>query len=195
MKKQKLYILVTFITVNAHLHAVQKNFDVILEPTWQDLEHNPQKSKDFGGKLILVGKITFKKKESAEPVYLNHLELVWQGAPIETLISSLYKQNLDPNKKDFIPIEDYLVCDGTWNKRKQVLILNFDHKHTLGPINTFYLVLTVPDSLEKIVQNGSFCIEKQCLPYRLKQSIQSDSLALEFTKTRKETTHTAALVH
>lgn len=191
--KQKLYILISVITIQTSLYANTKNFNVILEPTWQDLERNAQKSKDFGGKLILVGTITFKKKESVEPVYLNHLELIWQGETIDNLISSLYKKNLDPDKKDFIPIEDYLVCDGIWNKKKQTLILNFDHKHTLGPINTFYLVLTVPDNLERSLQNGSFCIEKQCLPYRLKQSIQHDSLALEFKKTKKTTTQTAAL--
>jgi len=191
--KQKLYILITCIAIQTSLCANTKNFNVILEPTWQDLEHNAKKSKDFGGKLILVGTITFKKKESVEPVYLNHLELTWHGDKINNLASSLYKKNLDPDKKDFLPIEDYLVCDGMWNKKKQTLILNFDQKHTLGPINTFYLVLTVPKKLEQSLQNGYFCIEKQCLPYRLKQSIEHDSLALEFKKIKKEATKTAAL--
>lgn len=191
----KICILLSCLALHNNLSTNTKNFDVIIEPTWQDLEGNPQKSKEFGGQLILVGTITFKKKESSEPVYLNHLELVWHGEKINTLASSLYKKKLDPDKKDFIPIEDYLVCDGIWNKSKQTLILNFAQKHTLGPINTFYLVLSVPKKLKSLLQNGSFCIEKQCLPYRLKQSIQNESLSLKFKHKKKEFLQTAALTH
>jgi len=190
--KYTLYVLLIFIISHACIYPDTKNFYITLDPIWKDLEHDPQKSKHFGGKLILAGKLTFKKKESVEPIYLNHLELIWHGKKIDTLVGALYKKNLDPNKKDFIPIEDYLVCDGIWNKNKQALILNFDQKYTLGPINTFYLVLTVPESLDAILHNGSFCLEKQCLPYRLKQSLESDSLALEFKKTIKKSPHTVA---
>ncbi len=189
--KQKLFFILLIITIKAILATNTKHFNVILESTWQNLENNKNKSKSLDDKLILVGTITFKKKESIESVYLNHLELIWQGKKINNITSSLYKKNLDPDKKDFIPIEDYLVCDGTWNKKKQTLILHFDHKYTLGPINTFYLVFMVPNELEKSLQNGSFCIEKQSLPDRLKQSVQNDSLALEFKNIQKKVTYTA----
>ena len=62
------------------------------------------------------------------------------GENIENLISSLYKKV--PNK-EFLPIEDNLICDGIWNKKTQTIILPFEEKETLGPSTKFYLVLTI----------------------------------------------------
>lgn len=149
-------------------------FSVILEPKWENLESNTKKTEEFGGKWVLVGSITFKKN-SKESVNLNNIYLRWQGENIENLVGSLYKKKSD---KNFIPIQDYLICDSVWNKAKQTLILKFDEKQTLGPSTTFYLVLTIPEKIEKKVQNGSFIIEKEHLPDQFKGYAQQHSLSL-----------------
>lgn len=170
-----LLILVT--TLNAFA-LVEKgksdDFSIIIESKWQDLEKEPAKAKEFGGKLILVGSITLKKR-SKEYVSLSKIYLRWNGCPIDNLVGSLYKKELD---KDFHPIEEYLVCDGVWNKNKQRLLFEFDEKQTLGPTNIFYLVLTVPEELEKTLKNGSFEIEHSCLPELLQQCTINQELAL-----------------
>lgn len=150
------------------------DFSIIIDSKWQDLEREPAKAKEFGGKLILVGSITLKKR-SKEHVALSKIYLRWEGAPIENLVGSLYKKELD---KDFHPIEEYLVCDGVWNKNKQRLLLEFDEKQTLGPTNIFYVVLTVPEELEKILKTGRFEIEHSCLPELLQKCTINQELAL-----------------
>lgn len=154
------------------------DFTISIEPSWENLEHNHEKNMQFGGKWMLAGTITFKKKKADEAVHLHKLELHWHGASIDALIASLYKKNFDPTKKEFLPIQDYLVCDGTWNKTKQTLLLNFENKHTLGPIETFYLVLTVPETIEHALKGGFFSLESNCLPDPFKKCMQGNTLAL-----------------
>lgn len=175
--KRIVYGLLLFISTNI-IGLVEKgksdDFSIIIESKWQDLEREPAKAKEFGGKLILVGSITVKKR-SKEHVALSKIYLRWKGCPIETLTGSLYKKETD---KDFHPIEEYLVCDGTWNKSKQRLLFEFDEKQTLGPTNIFYVVLTVPEELEKTLKNGSFEIEHSCLPELLQECTKNQELAL-----------------
>jgi len=164
------FLLITPLVSRSTINA----FSVILESKWENLESNTKKTEEFGGKWVLVGSITFKKN-SKEPVNLNKIYLKWDGESIENLVGSLYKKK--PNK-DFIPIQDYLVCDSAWNKTKQTLILKFDEKQTLGPITTFYLVLTIPEKIEKKVKQGSFIIEKECLPDQFKGYAKQHNLSL-----------------
>lgn len=130
---------------------------------------------DFGGKWVLVGSITFKKK-SKEQLFIDTLSLSWKGQHIDHLVASLYKKNLS---RDFLPIEDNLICDGVWNKTKQSLIFNFDEKETLNPTTIFYLVLTIPHTLEPILKNGAFVLEEHNLPKPFKQNSQTMHLSLE----------------
>lgn len=155
------------------------DFKIILEPKWQNLEDNPQKNDQFGGQWILAGCITFKKK-SKDVINLSTLQLHWHGPKIENLLASLYKKNLD---KEFIPVEDNLICDGLWNKKEQTLILTFNKKHNLGPLNIFYLVLTVPPHLENKLKSGFFSIEKNELPMQYNLSMRNTSLSLAFNTT------------
>jgi len=164
MKYVTYFIPIFVLTTTFLSHTTANEFSVTLEPKWENLEPNTRKTKEFGGKWILVGSITFKKN-SKEPVNLNKIYLSWQGEAIKNLVGSLYKKKLD---KNFIPIQDYLICDSAWNKTKQTLILKFDEKQTLGPITTFYLVLTIPESIETVVKKGSFIIEKEYLPEQFK---------------------------
>ncbi len=150
------------------------DFTIIIEPKWQDLEREPDKAKEFGGKLILVGSITLKKR-SKEHVALSRIYLRWEGQEIDNLVGSLYKKEPD---KDFHPIEEYLICDGIWNKSKQRLVFEFDEKQTLGAHNIFYVVLTVPPALEKILKTGRFHIEHSCLPELMQECTKNQELAL-----------------
>lgn len=149
---------------------------ITLKPKWRDLDGNSTKAAQFGGKWILVGSITFKRCK--DPIFIETINLHWNGEPLDNLIASLYRKNLD--KELFMPIEENLVCDGIWSKNKQTLILNFDEKENLAPTTVFYLVLTVPEDIEPILTMGSFSLEDQCLPKPFKQCAQQEKLSLAF---------------
>jgi len=179
MKQFSYAILSTIFFTLPMLHGnPPQDFTISIEPSWDNLEHGNDKSSQFGGKWILAGSITFKKKKADEAVHLQTLLLHWHGISIDTLSASLYKKNFDPTRKDFLPIEDYLVCDGTWNKKKQTLVLDFNTKQTLGTVETFYLVLTVPESVEPALKDGFFSLEPTCLPEPFKKCIDTNTLAL-----------------
>jgi hypothetical protein len=155
-----------------------ENFKVRLEPTWQNLENDTHTKDVFGGKWILVGSITFKKRAKIS-VALNQIHLQWYGEPLDNLMGSLYKHTHD---KAFIPIEDNLICDSVWNKTKQMLILNFDEKQTLSAVNVFYLVLTIPEKMEPVLKQGYFSIEHSSLPEPFKEYATKNSLSLMLNK-------------
>src|SRR5260370_11531435 len=88
-------VLVAMLSTFAAIERSENNdFAIIIEPKWQDLEQEPANAKKFGGKLILVGSITVKKR-SKEHVALSKIYLRWQGKPIDTLVGSLYKKEPD----------------------------------------------------------------------------------------------------
>jgi len=160
--------------------TIHDDFIVTLESTWHCLDDTDGSCSQFGGKWVLVGNITFRKKSVKDSIHLHQLKLHWHGPFISTLSASLYKKNFDPTKKDFLPIDDYLVCDGCWNNTKQTLILTFDERQTLGAVEVFYVVLTVPDNLELILKQGSFSLEKNDLPLPFQHTCTTASLQLSF---------------
>jgi hypothetical protein len=167
-------MLPTIISITSMTTRTIENFDIVLKSKWQELGSNVIKHTDFGGKWVLVGSITFKKR-SKDPIFVDEINLCWHGEKLDNLIGSLYKKNLG---KDFLAIEDNLICDGIWNEKKQTLILDFDEKENLGPTTIFYLVLTVPESIEPILKKGHFCLENNCLPHPFKQCAQNEKLLL-----------------
>ncbi len=150
------------IIASSSLHAtIPSDCLLSVAPHWDNIERNCTHEKEFGGKWMLVGSITFRKK-SKEQTKLETMKLAWHGKRINHLDGSLYKKL--PDKK-FLPIEQNLVCDSAWNKARQELILNFKHnKQTLGPISIFYLVLTVPHEMEDTLRKGHFSVVKKELP-------------------------------
>lgn len=141
---------------------IAHNCSISLEPCWNNLEQKNTKKEVFGGQWVLIGSITFRKKQLKEEIKLEHIDLCWHGDKIERLNGSLYKKL--PHKK-FIPIEANLLCDGTWDMSNQHLVMDFSNrKQTLGPLNIFYLVLTVPDQLEPTIKKGHFSLAKTSLP-------------------------------
>lgn len=169
-----LLLLIPLFAYAAH------DFDVVLEPLWLELG-NSKKAEEFGGKWMLVGSIIFKKRIK-DPVCIGTIILRWSGDRLDNLIASLYKKNLN---KEFLPIEDNLICDGSWNKSKQLLILNFEEQESLGPTTIYYLVLTVPESLEPLLKTGSFCIDQECLPFPFQQCAHNKNLSLAVNSSQK----------
>lgn len=174
MKIISYAFLISAAVVAQSLRAAQEPFKVIVEPKWHNLDLDPLRTKQFGGKWILAGSITFKK-HSTEAVFLDGIQLSWKGEKIDQLIGSLYEKN---EAGEFLPIEKYFVCDSCWKKSTQQLFLNFEHPLTLGAINTFYLVLTVPEDIEPILKNGSFYIEQAGLPLPYRDYVKDHELAI-----------------
>lgn len=160
--------------------ANDDNFQVIITPSWQCLD-NDQRACAFGGNWVLVGSITFKKKIKND-VALDRLYLHWKGPWLENVIGSLYTK---ANNKKFLPIEENLVCDSTWHKSEQLLKLSFDEEHRLGAINTYYLVLTVPENQKRILHDGQFDI----VTYHLPEVFQKPDLALSLDVTNTSVHH------
>lgn len=145
---------------------------VIVEPRWQELAKNSKECKLFGDEWVLIGNITFKKR-SREGMSLSTLHLQWHGDPLENMLASLYKKNPE---KDFMPIEENLVSDSCWNKKEQKLILNFKKKETLGVLNIFCLVLTIPQDTKDAVQTGYFTVATDTLPEAFQKTAQTTDL-------------------
>jgi hypothetical protein len=73
-------------------------------------------------------------------------------------------------------------------------MLPFDEKETLGPKTTFYLVLTIPETIEPILKQGSFCLEEQCLPRPFKESARKEELTLAINNPPKQINQQSHLV-
>lgn len=149
--------------------------DILLAPRWDNLEKNSVNQNRFGGKWMLVGSITFRKtsKQSAK---LGKISLQWHGDHIQNLSGSLFKKIPE---KSFMPIDDNLLCDGSWNKKEQCLILDFHNKQqTLGPRSIFYLVFTIPEAIEGALKNGHFSLAQTNLPETLYKNNQDLKLDL-----------------
>lgn len=173
--KHFVYTITFFIASSlSALLCTTNTFDIILKPKWKELGCQGSKCADFGGKWILIGSITFKKRFK-DPVAIDEINLRWHGDEINNLIASLYRKNLS---KEFLAIEDNLVCDGIWNSKTQTLILDFDEEEKLAPTTVFYLVLTIPETIEPILKKGHFCLENGCLPHPFKECVQQEKLIL-----------------
>lgn len=171
---KRLIIIIIFLWCTHSTTTPSESFQLILEPRWDDLEQNAQKEEQFGSKLILIGKITFKKKIK-DDIKLSKIFLQWHGKSIDSLSGSLYKKEPD---KEFMPIEEHVICDSTWQKEQQSLILNFNQTQKLGIHSEFYLVLSVPQALEKTLKAGHFSIEEKCLPELLQESAKNEGLII-----------------
>lgn len=153
-----------------------EQFTIKLEPKWDDLDKN-NKTKIFKDQWILAADIIIKKT-APEYVSLDELHLCWHGKngkKINQLVASLYEKN---NDKNFMPIEQYLICDSTWKKSEQKLILKFEKPKILFSVNKLSLVLTVPKELIKTLKSGHFTLDAECLPAEYKEYAAENDLCL-----------------
>ncbi|EKD48882.1 MAG: hypothetical protein ACD_64C00088G0004 [uncultured bacterium] len=178
MKQQILVILIMSSSLQA---VIPSDCLISVTPHWENIESSCKHEKEFCSKWMLVGSITFRKK-SKEKTKLETMRLSWHGKHIAHLDGSLYKTI--PGKK-FLPLEENLVSDSSWNATRQELILNFqDNKQTLGPISIFYLVLTVPDTIQSTLKQGHFSLVKQALPTCFQP--QAEKLTIDLAQLTKK---------
>lgn len=160
-----------------------EKYTIMIEPTWRTLDPHDSYTEKLGGHWILVGHFTFKKK-SEETVHLDKLSLQWHGPVIEKLVGELYSKRQD---HEFVPLEEYLVCDGVWCKVKQELLLEFQSSLVLGPVNEFCLVLTLPKHLHEVIRQGTFNLSLHTLPQQFREAVGNRSLSLSFTANARDT--------
>ena len=175
----KHYIKTLFV-LTAMLYAYgatqpPEEFNIIVEPSWKDLEQNAEYAKKFGGKWILAGCIIFKKR-AQDKVHLDRIYLQWDGPKIDNLIGSLYTSE---SHEEFIPIQDNLVCDGCWNNNQQKLLFNFEEEQLLTFKNYYFLVLTVRDEVEPVLKKGKFNLVTTTLPEPFKACAQNGQFCLQ----------------
>lgn len=169
-----LCALSTFLTASAF-----QDYAIDLQPIWQNLDSNQATNKQFGGKWILAGSITFKKR-SGESVALHSLRLQWKGPHISSLFGTLYKKR---DGQEFLPLEENMICDGVWLPQQQALVLNFDKKIALGLSNTFYLVLTLSEECESLLKKGVFALDERILPEPYTHLLRGQQIALAYHQT------------
>lgn len=168
----KYFVIFALIITKCCIFFAHEPFQILLEPLWVNFVSDM--NQEFGEQWILAGNITFKKK-ALETVHLDRIVLAWHGIPLEHLESSLYKKSL---QDAFMPIDEYLICDGKWNKRQQWLTFKFNYQLHLNYTNTFYLVVTVPDELVEEFKKGSFELVPEFLPEQFKETKSAPLLCL-----------------
>jgi hypothetical protein len=177
-------LLIAISSIFIPLYATE-NSDIILKSKWKELCNNNQKCTDFGGKWVVVGSITFKKR-CKQRIFVDKLNLCWQGENIDNLTASLYRKK---QAKDFLAIEDNLICDGLWSQKTQTLIFDFDKEKCLDPTTVFYIVLTIPSCTEAVLKKGQFCLENSCLPAPFKECAEKEKLIFAVNDKSYSSTH------
>lgn len=153
-----------------------KDIELNITPQWRNLDENKESCEQFGGAWIEAGMITLRKR-TKEPINMTHLILSWQGEELEHLIGSLYQST--PNK-DFMPIEQYLICDSHWQQSAQKLIFKFLRPLSLETLTELRVVLTVPTELQEKLKNGSLKVEADYMPDQIREMLQEQSAVLTF---------------
>lgn len=154
----------------------RKEIEVNIKQQWHNLDANKEQWDEFGGKWIDAGILTVKKR-TKDPLSLTHLILSWQGNKIEQLIGSLYQRK--PNK-EFLPIEQNLICDSHWHQKDQRLIFKFLQPLSLDSLTELHVVLTVPPALEQTLQEGSLKVEADHMPDLMRKLLTQQSVTLTF---------------
>lgn len=173
MRHAVILLLLSSSTIGA---VIPTDCLISMEPRWEQLNRKNVPDQAVGGKSIVIGSITFRKK-CKQSAKLDTLTLSWHGKPIEKLSGSLYKKIPD---RPFVPLENNLVADSSWNQSKQKLHFHFNNnKQSLGPATMFYVVLTVPRNLERTLRAGSFSLSHHNLPemFAIKQDQMKLNLA------------------
>lgn len=166
------------IAQDQHENAKQVAQDIELHivPQWHNLDANAERCEQFGGAWIEAGVITLRKR-TKDPINMTHLILSWQGDELDHLIGSLYQRL--PNK-DFMPIEQYLICDSHWQQSAQKLIFKFLKPLSLDSLTELRLLLTVPSEMEEKLKHGSLKVEADYLPDQIREMLQNQTAVLTF---------------
>lgn len=160
------------------IKTISKDIELHILPQWHNLDEDEERCVQFGGAWIEAGVITLRKK-TREPINMTHLILRWQGPELEHLVGSLYQRKPD---KDFMPIEQNLICDSNWQQSSQKLIFKFLQPLSLDALTELRLVLTVPSDMEEKLKSGALKVEADYLPDQIKEMLQNQSAVLTFNE-------------
>lgn len=161
MKARFLLTSLFFITsvLTKNTPPIDLFFSLKTSSTWREFTStHEQATKKSNEKRILIGEIKLKSKEI---IFLDELKASWCGGNIGKMVASLYSKKItDPRSP--IPIDDNLICDGTWNPTAKEFVFPINKK--LVASDTYYLMLHVPKKFEPQLKVGSFKIQglEQC---------------------------------
>lgn len=135
-----------------------------VKKTLPDSEKLHERIGKKGFKEKQYATLTFKKKTS-EPADLTTIALQWNGPHIPQtlgLSGALFhkKRPMD----ELVATHDNQVATSTWNEKKQQLIFQFKKPHSLSGTTKFFVVLTVNEELDSLLQKGSFSLLTASLP-------------------------------
>jgi hypothetical protein len=140
---------------------------IIVQPQWNILEQ-PLMYEEFNELWIEVATIFIKKRTSAT-LPLKQLAFKWQGPKLKQLHGALYEQ--PPHKNRLIATDQYVLEDSTWDSATQTLFFTFDPPLKLTSLQTWHLVITIPESLEPTVRQGSLQLKADLLPPLLQAAV------------------------
>jgi hypothetical protein len=149
--------------------------EIAIKPNWQHLELkkiNTKTSTDTS--WILASVISFKKRINTS-ITIDKLVLSWKGDNVEKLMGSLYRKN--PGRS-LITIDEFLICDGIWNKKTQQLICKFEKPVQLAAYTELCFVLMIPKELESIIKTSYFQVETEELSPVLVELMPTQNLII-----------------
>ncbi len=119
--------------------------------TWREFQLSPGQLVLQNKKWAWIASIILKSKEALQ---VKRINLQWIGDNIDKLHASLYRKR--ETDDTVLPIEENLVCDGTWNPSAQQLTFFLDHK--IVAVNKFCLVLSFQQGTEQKLKKGHFAL-------------------------------------
>lgn len=140
-------------TIHSCLTIPDGMFSLSTTLTWQEFEPRQQIISLKKNKLAWTALITIRSKNAMR---LQELNLQWYGESIDKVHASLYRKGR--TNQELIPIQEYLICDGIWNTKKQQIMFILDEK--VVAINQYYLVLSFPNQAVKKLKHGHFTLTK-----------------------------------
>lgn len=136
------------------LETSDKRFSLSATRTWQEFNFNRKNIHLKDKKWIWTAMIRIRSKSVLK---LQKVNLQWTGTKIKNLSASLYRKSGLIKKP--ILIEDFLVCDGTWNKEKQQISFLLDEK--IISVNEYFLVLSIPKRYSQRLHQGQFVLAQK----------------------------------
>jgi len=146
-----LCIAPSFNHVAATPHDQLPLFSLYTTPTWREYSLKSSKIQFLKEKWAWAYSLILKSKS---PIKLDNLTLQWNGDRIDQLSASLYQKK--ERETVVIPIQKNLVCDGSWNPKKQQLIFPINEK--IVATNKYHLLLSFPKQAENKLKKGLFVI-------------------------------------
>ena len=185
MKQLAIYLILNIVFFLRFNLTFPYNFEFRTTSTWSPLSKTIE-NKNNNGTCVHVGTIILRKKTPKQKS-IKRIILKWSPPKnsklntkyfeIENLIASLYRPRY---KQQILPIDEFVICDGHWEKDKQCLIFEFDEELILEPINEFCLVITIPKNIKDKLKNGCFKLEERSLPFKINKESAKQNIKIYY---------------